>query len=358
MSAGGLRFCWRVGYVAGSRCRKIRMVRAHRGRAVPVSPAPGLVAGCWRAQAWLLVRVDTNRRLRRFDALLRLAWTTPCAGQPGASACPARATLRAGRGATAGAAGDAIPTMRPGLVQPRPICSAARPGVMARPRRVCTCGHRRSGTRPRLVRPGPGAVRAAAPFDEAAVALARNTELQPMSPFGWYQLARVHVDRQRPDEAAMKIIRHLKGFEPQGGGPAGAGDRPADCQLETAALMRPIRLAGHSRSRPGDREAEGRNCCRRMELTQQPAAYWRRNLRLSAVLMAIWFVVTFVVSYFARELSFTSSAGRSVSGWVRRVAAGLLRDHLVLRPHMGKLDIEHGVTRKARLTWPNARRPD
>jgi hypothetical protein len=35
-----------------------------------------------------------------------------------------------------------------------------------------------------------------------------------MSPFGWYQLARVHVDRQEPDEA-VKIIRHLKGFEPK-----------------------------------------------------------------------------------------------------------------------------------------------
>jgi hypothetical protein len=45
-------------------------------------------------------------------------------------------------------------------------------------------------------------------------ALERNTKLQPMSPYGWYQLARVHMDRQSPDEA-RKIIRHLKGFEPK-----------------------------------------------------------------------------------------------------------------------------------------------
>jgi Tfp pilus assembly protein PilF len=51
-------------------------------------------------------------------------------------------------------------------------------------------------------------------FDEAVDALRKNTELQPMSPYGWYQLARVHVDRHEPDEAA-KIIRHLKGFEPK-----------------------------------------------------------------------------------------------------------------------------------------------
>ena len=45
-------------------------------------------------------------------------------------------------------------------------------------------------------------------------ALQRNTELQPMSPYGWYQLARVHVDRQEPEEA-RNIIRRLKGFEPK-----------------------------------------------------------------------------------------------------------------------------------------------
>ena len=51
-------------------------------------------------------------------------------------------------------------------------------------------------------------------FDEAIAALKRNTELQPMSPHGWYQLARIHIDKKQPDEA-VKIIRHLKGFEPK-----------------------------------------------------------------------------------------------------------------------------------------------
>lgn len=51
-------------------------------------------------------------------------------------------------------------------------------------------------------------------FDEAIAALKRNTELQPMSPYGWYQLARVHMDRQEPVEA-RRIIAHLKGFEPK-----------------------------------------------------------------------------------------------------------------------------------------------
>jgi putative solute:sodium symporter small subunit len=31
--------------------------------------------------------------------------------------------------------------------------------------------------------------------------------------------------------------------------------------------------------------------------------YWRRNRRITAILLLIWFVVTFVASYYARELS-------------------------------------------------------
>lgn len=50
--------------------------------------------------------------------------------------------------------------------------------------------------------------------DEAIHALTRNTELQPMSPHGWVQLARIHEQRQEPDEV-LKIIRHLNGFEPK-----------------------------------------------------------------------------------------------------------------------------------------------
>jgi putative solute:sodium symporter small subunit len=33
-------------------------------------------------------------------------------------------------------------------------------------------------------------------------------------------------------------------------------------------------------------------------------AYWRRTRRLTAVLLLAWFVVTFVVGWYARELSF------------------------------------------------------
>lgn len=40
-----------------------------------------------------------------------------------------------------------------------------------------------------------------------------------------------------------------------------------------------------------------------MELTQRQKSYWRKNLRLTAILLLVWFVATFVVSYYARELN-------------------------------------------------------
>lgn len=32
--------------------------------------------------------------------------------------------------------------------------------------------------------------------------------------------------------------------------------------------------------------------------------YWRKNLSITAVLMVVWFVVTFGVAFFARDLNF------------------------------------------------------
>ncbi len=72
--------------------------------------------------------------------------------------------------------------------------------------------------------------------------------------------------------------------------------------------------------------------------------YWRRNLNVTAVLMALWFVVTFVVSYFARELSF------NFFGWpfsFYMAAQGSLFVYLLIvwyyARHMNALDHEYGV---------------
>jgi putative solute:sodium symporter small subunit len=40
-----------------------------------------------------------------------------------------------------------------------------------------------------------------------------------------------------------------------------------------------------------------------MQLTDKHREYWSRNLRLTAILLGIWFVATFVVIFFARELN-------------------------------------------------------
>jgi tetratricopeptide (TPR) repeat protein len=51
-------------------------------------------------------------------------------------------------------------------------------------------------------------------LEEAVAPLKRNTKLQPMSPYGWYQLARVHFDLGHRDET-QKILDHLIEFEPK-----------------------------------------------------------------------------------------------------------------------------------------------
>ncbi len=50
--------------------------------------------------------------------------------------------------------------------------------------------------------------------EEAIAPLKRNTRLQPMSPYGWYQLARVLHQLGRPDEA-QKALDAVAKFEPK-----------------------------------------------------------------------------------------------------------------------------------------------
>lgn len=40
-----------------------------------------------------------------------------------------------------------------------------------------------------------------------------------------------------------------------------------------------------------------------MQLTERHKEYWQRNMRMTAILLAIWFVVTYVVGWYARELN-------------------------------------------------------
>jgi putative solute:sodium symporter small subunit len=81
-----------------------------------------------------------------------------------------------------------------------------------------------------------------------------------------------------------------------------------------------------------------------MELTESHRHYWRKNLNITAILLAIWFVVTFVVGFFARDLNF-NFFGWPFSFWVG--AQGALVIYVLIigfyAHYMNKLDIEHGV---------------
>jgi putative solute:sodium symporter small subunit len=80
------------------------------------------------------------------------------------------------------------------------------------------------------------------------------------------------------------------------------------------------------------------------QLTARHHEYWSKNLRLTAVLLAIWFVVTFVVAYFARELSF-GFFGWPFSFWM--AAQGALIVYMLIiwfyAHRMNQLDQEYGV---------------
>ena len=39
-----------------------------------------------------------------------------------------------------------------------------------------------------------------------------------------------------------------------------------------------------------------------MQLTEKHKEYWRKNLTMTAILLFAWFVLTFVIGYYAREL--------------------------------------------------------
>ncbi len=81
-----------------------------------------------------------------------------------------------------------------------------------------------------------------------------------------------------------------------------------------------------------------------MKVSENHQRYWQKNLRITAILLGIWFVVTYVVSYFARDLSF-SFFGWPFSFWM--ASQGSLIVYVVIiwfyARYMNQLDQEHGV---------------
>jgi putative solute:sodium symporter small subunit len=81
-----------------------------------------------------------------------------------------------------------------------------------------------------------------------------------------------------------------------------------------------------------------------VDLTQRQREYWHKNLRITAVMMVIWFIVTFGVGFFARELSFTFF-GWPFSFWVGGQGALIVYVLMIwyYARTMNRLDQEFGV---------------
>ena len=82
-----------------------------------------------------------------------------------------------------------------------------------------------------------------------------------------------------------------------------------------------------------------------MELTERHREYWRKNLVITAILLVIWFVVTFVEGWYARELNNITFLGFPL-GFYMSAQGSLIIYVLIIwfyARYMNKLDIEYGV---------------
>jgi len=82
-----------------------------------------------------------------------------------------------------------------------------------------------------------------------------------------------------------------------------------------------------------------------MQLTQKHKEYWSRNLKITAVLLFIWFLVTFVMGYFAIPLAEINFFGWPLSFYM--AAQGSLIIYVIILYYYAKkmrqLDVEYGV---------------
>jgi putative solute:sodium symporter small subunit len=82
-----------------------------------------------------------------------------------------------------------------------------------------------------------------------------------------------------------------------------------------------------------------------MQLTEKHKQYWQKNLRLTGILLTIWFVATFVVVWFARDLQSITFLGFPLQFYMG--AQGSLIIYVLIIWYyartMNKLDREYGV---------------
>jgi putative solute:sodium symporter small subunit len=82
-----------------------------------------------------------------------------------------------------------------------------------------------------------------------------------------------------------------------------------------------------------------------MQLTEGHKEYWRKNLVYTAILLFVWFVVTFIEAWFARELNSMTFFGFPFGFYMS--AQGSLAIYVIIigiyAYLMGNLDKEYNV---------------
>jgi len=82
-----------------------------------------------------------------------------------------------------------------------------------------------------------------------------------------------------------------------------------------------------------------------MELTAKHQEYWRRNLVVTAILLLIWFIATFVEGWYAKDLNSISFLGFPLGFYMS--AQGSLIIYVAIiwyyAHYMNKLDVEYNV---------------
>ena len=81
-----------------------------------------------------------------------------------------------------------------------------------------------------------------------------------------------------------------------------------------------------------------------MQLTEKHKEYWSKNLTMTSILLAIWFIVTFVMGWYARELNEINLIGPL--GFYMSAQGSLIIYVAIIwyyAHYMNKLDQEYGV---------------
>lgn len=82
-----------------------------------------------------------------------------------------------------------------------------------------------------------------------------------------------------------------------------------------------------------------------MQVFERTREYWRRNLAITAVLLSIWFVVTYVMAWFAPQLNEFRLLGFPL-GYYMGAQGSLVIYVLIIAFYawrMNRLDREYGV---------------